>query len=207
MLPNTSRIIHLHDRHTIMWHKENECSWSKRGVYSLVLDEHACNFRLWHEEDRARDEFAADRDIAETKRRIDRLNQRRNDLVEEIDLAILDLLKRRIYEIAPDTEWNSETPGSIVDRLSILSLKIFHMKEQTTVISADESHRRECRRKLAILRGQRKDLGIALELLFRRLERGERQMKIYRQFKMYNDPTLNPVLAGLESPGKKSQPE
>jgi hypothetical protein len=134
--------------------------------------------------------------IASVKHRIDKLNQERNDLIEKLDDALLDMLHQRGVASLAEMPWNSETPGSIIDRLSILSLKVFHMREQTERRDADMAHRDRCADRLRILEQQRADLTRALQILLDDLLAGRKQLKLYRQFKMYNDPSLNPAIYG-----------
>jgi len=160
------------------------------GMLGLATRQHRANFDLWHEEDAARAPDAPDSDIAHVKHEIDRLNQLRNDLVEKIDLALLGEAGIQ-NEGAP---LHSETPGLIVDRLSILSLKIYHTAEEAHRESATEAHRARNLERLHILEQQRNDLAYCLDVLWGQILRGERRFRLYRQMKMYNDPDLNPVL-------------
>ncbi|SEC50910.1 DUF4254 domain-containing protein [Terriglobus roseus] len=155
----------------------------------IAMRLHAANFTLWHLEDEARDPSATDRTIVECKRSIDRTNQQRNNLVESLDETLLQLLQQN--ESAP---LHSETPGQILDRLSILSLKIFHTREESERFTATAAHRQRNLLRLRILIEQRDDLRQALTLLFEEILGGERRFRLYRQMKMYNDPELNPVL-------------
>jgi hypothetical protein len=157
----------------------------------LVLDQHQANFDLWHEEDKARDPAAPDAAIVAVKRSIDRLNQRRNDLLEQIDIQLLEHAQERMN---PDAALHSETPGLIVDRLSILSLKIFHTEEQ--VHRSTQEHRATSQSRLEVLNSQRNDLASCLAVLWNQILAGQRRFKLYRQLKMYNDPAMNPVLYG-----------
>lgn len=151
------------------------------------------NYELWHEEDTARRTDVDDCVIAAVKRRIDVLNQARNDMIERLDEQILAWLNGKIAGVsAADT--NSETPGSVVDRISILSLKIFHMREDTLRGDVSQEHRDRSLQKLAILTEQRTDLFAALQQLISDYLAGRKRMKLYRQFKMYNDPELNPEI-------------
>lgn len=155
----------------------------------LILDQHQANFDLWHCEDQARDPDATDAAIVATKRAIDRLNQRRNDLVEQIDLALLSTAT-----FNPSAPLHSETPGLIIDRLSILSLKLFHTEEQ--LHRSTPEHRALNQGRLHQLNEQRNDLAACLTQLWAEVLSGRRRFKLYRQLKMYNDPALNPVLYG-----------
>lgn len=157
---------------------------------TLLLNHY--NFSLWHQEDLARDPNAQDSTIAAVKRAIDKFNQQRNDTIERIDEWLIEYFSK--VQPTPKARLNSETPGSMIDRLSINALKIFHMEEETRRESALPAHREKCAEKLAILRLQRQDLGMCLQEIFIDLGMGTKYMKVYRQMKMYNDPTLNPVL-------------
>lgn len=170
-----------------------------------IGSEHLVNIRLWHEEDEARRADVSDREIAGTKRRIDALNQRRNDLIEQIDDALLAVLggQGSMQEEAP---LHSETPGAIVDRLSILALKIYHMAEEARRTDAGTGHCAACRERLSILKLQRADLAGCLVDLLADLKEGRKRFRRYRQFKMYNDPAMNPALrrtasSQVEEPG------
>ena len=163
-----------------------------RGFLGLVEKQHLQNFLLWHEEDIARAPDVDDAEIARVKRSIDRLNQTRNDLIEQLDEAILQELTSSGIKINQASPINSETPGSIIDRCSIMALKIFHMNEQAARNDVDQTHLEEARRKVKILVMQRSDLVKCLFELIADIESGRRQFKLYRQFKMYNDPSLNP---------------
>jgi chromosome segregation ATPase len=160
--------------------------------------QHRRNFDLWHEEDKARDPAATDHQIAVVKRAIDSFNQQRNDLIEKLDDFIYATLQRQKIAPAPDAPWNSETPGSIIDKLSIMSLKVFHMREQTERLDAAPEHIQKCRTRLATLTQQRDDLTTALQTLLNDLFSATKQMKLYRQFKMYNDPDSNPKIYGAK---------
>jgi hypothetical protein len=117
-----------HERATIAWHEGNEVHAGDDGLHELVLQQHACNFNLWHEEDKARDPSASSEAIELIKRRIDTFNQKRNDLIESIDEALHGRLCELGIRPLPQAAWNSETPGSIIDRLSIIALKIYHLR-------------------------------------------------------------------------------
>ena len=157
---------------------------------TLTLAQHRANFDLWHREDTARDPEATDSQIASIKRAIDALNQQRNDLVERIDL----LLVEAAGEQAREAPLHSETPGLMIDRLSILTLKLYHTEQETLRPEALADHRERNRLRLQVLLEQRRDLADALGALWADVLAGRRRFKLYRQMKMYNDPALNPVL-------------
>ena len=167
------------------------------GAWPWIEVNHRCNRLLWDEEDLARRRDVPDAAIAANKRAIDGYNQRRNDAIERIDEALLE----RLAAVVPDAgAWHSsETAGSMVDRLSILALKIFHMRAQATRADASDEHRAMCTGKLSRLALQRSDLARCLDTLLDRAAEGRAYWRVYRQFKMYNDATLNPYLYG----GKK----
>jgi len=164
----------------------------------LVARQHRANFDLWHIEDEARAPGASDADLAAVKRRIDRTNQLRNDLVEELDRNLLDWLKA-LKLPDPDASLHSETPGLIIDRLSILSLKIYHTREEAERAHAPMGHAERNLERLAILEKQRRDLAGCLDLLWREIQSGTRRFELYRQLKMYNDPSLNPAIYGKDA--------
>lgn len=146
----------------------------------------------WHLEDIIRDPQIDPAAALQLKRRIDRSNQVRTDMVEYIDSWFLD--KYREVKPACDARLNTETPAWAIDRLSILSLKIYHMRAETERTDVDEEHRAKCRTKLDVLLTQQVDLSQAIEELIEDIEAGRKYMKVYKQMKMYNDPALNPVL-------------
>ena len=146
----------------------------------------------WHLEDLIRDPHINPLDALSLKRRIDRSNQDRTDLVEQIDSYFLHQYSD--VNVQPDARINTESPAWASDRLSILALKIYHMKEQVERVDADEAHRERCRSKLAVLLEQQRDLSTAIDQLLDDIASGRKYMKTYRQMKMYNDPSTNPVL-------------
>ncbi len=162
------------------------------------MEQHLANFELWHAEDEARTPEASDHDIARVKRFIDRANQRRNDLAEQCDRMLLDFLRGQNLP-APGADLNSESPGLILDRLSILALKLFHTREEIDRPGAPPGHAERNRERLSILLEQRDDLAASLEQLWRQVLHGRRSFKLYRQLKMYNDPALNPAVYGSKS--------
>lgn len=190
----SSYIADLHKKMVQKWHESEELEHSYTDIFEIICEQHKRNYHLWHEEDKARDQKALDSDIARVKRNIDKFNQQRNDLIEKIDDCIISILESKKIKLQPDAKINSETPGSIIDRLSILSLRIYHMEEQACRKDTDQDHRRATGRKLEILKEQLKDLLTSLDELIDDIFSGKKRMKVYRQFKMYNDPKLNPYL-------------
>ncbi|MBK6960429.1 MAG: DUF4254 domain-containing protein [Gammaproteobacteria bacterium] len=161
-------------------------------LWKAIEDNHHCNIALWDEEDQARRRDVPDSAIANSKRLIDGYNQRRNDAIERIDELVLIALPS-----LPDTaQLHSETIGALIDRLSILSLKLFHMDWQTRRGDVDADHRGISSTRLARLREQHADLAWCLDELVRGCLAGALRFKVYRQFKMYNDPKFNPWLTG-----------
>ena len=186
--PLASAITHRHAKWTADWH-ENLAPENLDLPWSVVEQNHRMNFELWHEEDMARrDDLGAER-IRQAKRAIDGFNQRRNDAIERLDVWFLSQINMRM-----DSPLHSETPGMMIDRLSILALKLYHMRLEATRESATEEHRRKCSEKAVVLEEQLSDLAGCLQELLNQLQSGTRRFKIYRQFKMYNDATLNPQL-------------
>jgi len=161
-------------------------------VLALAAAERDCNHRLWHLEDEARRAGAGAAHVAAVKRAIDRWNQRRSDLIERIDEALLAQLP------PPDAaraEQHSETAGMMIDRLAILGLKIFHLST-LEARKREAKIDRECADKVCVLERQREDLARCFARLIEDAKAGRRYFKLYRQFKAYNDPRLNPALRG-----------
>ncbi|QQQ26625.1 DUF4254 domain-containing protein [Chryseobacterium indoltheticum] len=146
----------------------------------------------WHLEDIIRDENIDPTDALQLKRTIDSSNQKRTDLVEYIDSWFLDKYKN----ITPksNAKINTETPAWAVDRLSILALKVYHMSLEANRESASEEHRQNCQAKLDVLLTQKEDLSTSITQLLTDIENGDVKMKVYKQMKMYNDESLNPIL-------------
>ena len=206
---SADRIVELHDRQTQMWHNDQYLPASdpvpespldddsalepNHRWLSTVRRQHRANFDLWHIEDEARSPGATDADLADVKRRIDCTNQLRNDLAEELDRILLEWLEPRDLpnQKAP---LNSESPGLIIDRLSILALKVYHTGEEARRADAPLGHTERNGERLAILEVQRADLARCLDDLWRETLGGTRRFKLYRQMKMYNDPDLNPAV-------------
>lgn len=146
----------------------------------------------WHFEDIIRDPHIDPTEALALKRRIDRSNQDRTDLVEQIDSHFRQ--KYAEVKVLPGARINTESPAWAIDRLSILALKIYHMREQAERQDASKEHRDTCMAKLNVLLEQQKDLGTAIDQLLEDIQEGRKYMKVYRQMKMYNDPSTNPVL-------------
>jgi len=151
----------------------------------------------WHLEDIIRDPQIDPVEALALKRRIDKSNQDRTDLVELIDSYFLDKYKN--VNILADARINTESPAWAIDRLSILALKIYHMQQETERKDVDKEHHEQVTKKFNVLLAQREDLSTAIEELLEDIESGKKYMKVYKQMKMYNDPALNPVLYGKES--------
>jgi hypothetical protein len=194
-------IIDLHAATVALWHTQ-EIANPYTGFLHEVCAQHAFNYQLWHEEDIARSPNVGDERIAAVKRAIDGFNQKRNDGIERLDECLVHELAER--KIAPVTgaRQNTETPGSTIDRLSILSLRRYHMQEQADRTDASEEHRAKVRTRLEILAEQHHDLSTALQELLDDIFAGRKRLKVYFQFKMYNDPSMNPYLYQQGQGGK-----
>jgi hypothetical protein len=188
-----AHIFELYDRWTAHWHTERYTPVAG-GPFDMALEGlHRANFELWHEEDKARDPAAGDAAIAAAKRTIDTINQLRNDRMEGCDVSLLKELSSAGLP-NPQAELHSETPGLMLDRLSILSLKRYHTIEEIERDPAPRGHRERNLQRLAILETQRNNLAGCIDRLWQRILRGESRFQVYRQLKMYNDPDLNPAL-------------
>lgn len=161
---------------------------------SILYSKNQIDTIQWHVEDEIRRLDIPDSEIANLKRKIDALNQERTNLVEVLDDFFFNKYKDNTLD--SNSKMNSETPAWLIDRMSILELKIYHMQEQTERNDVDDTHREQCKEKLHILLEQRKDLSNCLLELLNDLETGKKYMKVYRQMKMYNDKNLNPSLYG-----------
>jgi hypothetical protein len=195
-------ILYLHDTFTKWWHAHPEPApraWhdthGRVHWHSRIELHHRANFELWHIEDEARRSGATDAEMADAKRRIDQTNQRRNDLAERLDEALLEHLAPLSLP-NPDAPLHSESPGLIIDRLSILALKIYHTREEIRRPEAPPGHAERNAARLLILEEQLADLAGCLDALWDDTIAGMKRFKIYRQLKMYNDPALNPAIYG-----------
>ncbi len=188
-LPASAEIVRFHDEALAAAQGPGRFT---AGVWAAIEANHWHNGQLWEQEDLARRKHAPDSEIAGNKRAIDQHNQKRNDAIERIDEHLLESFSN--VAPRPSARLNSETAGAMIDRLSILALKIKAMRAQTERTDVDVAHIAACRAKLERLMEQRKDLAGCLDRLLAECARGESYFKVYRQFKMYNDPSLNPAV-------------
>lgn len=196
----SAAIVAFHDRHIADRDGAGKAhDAASDGAWKWIAVDHQCNVSLWDEEDQARRTDVGTDAIAANKRAIDRFNQQRNDAIEKVDEALL----ARIADVAVvrDAWHNSETAGAMIDRLSILALKIFHMRAQTLRTDVDAAHVSQCAEKLQRLETQRRDLGRCLDTLLALAAEGRAFWRVYRQFKMYNSPDTNPYLYGKKATG------
>lgn len=189
-LINASEIVALQQNRIAIW-KEEGFFLSQEGFLRLVEENHALNLQLWHAEDRARREDMGHHFVYQAKREIDHCNQQRNNRVQDIDECLITTLNPASSAQCPV---NSETPGMIIDRLSILALKQYHMLLQTQRNEVDEAHRRTCLQKSKQLELQQTQLAHCLDQLLIEIKNKTRTFSMYYQYKMYNDPALNPEL-------------
>jgi hypothetical protein len=204
-LPTAALVTQLHDRLLAdpAWPKAQPAPRDD-GLWHWVQTNHRFNCQLWAEEDLARRTTVSDAEIAANKRAIDGYNQARNDATERVDellltaLGLVDAASARTdaprSTVGAGARLNSETAGSIMDRMSIMALKINAMRAQTERRDVDDAHRESSRGKLDRLLAQRSDLGVCLDELLADAKAGRAYFKVYRQFKMYNDPRFNPAL-------------
>lgn len=190
---NIPEVTDLHRAMVTRWH-EQDVDNPYDGFMALVCEQFSFNFLLWHEEDIARSPDVGDTRIAEVKRKIDGHNQNRNDWIEKIDDWLTEQLDMHGLVPEKNAPMNTETPGSVIDRLSIMALRIYHMEEQRDRDDASEEHRDKVEQKLAVCMMQLDELAAALEHLLANIQDGKVRHRTYRQFKMYNDPTMNPYL-------------
>jgi hypothetical protein len=192
MLPDPHELVRqitgLHRDCVACWHLRDPEN-SHDGLLATICQQHQFNFLLWHEEDIARSPDVSDARIAAVKRSIDRFNQQRNDWIEKIDEALIQLVSAAGISARANARLNTETPGSAVDRLSVMSLRLYHFDEQLNRPDADEAHRLTVREKLNRCRLQHADLSHSLAELLDDVWSGRRTLKVYRQMKMYNDPS------------------
>ena len=176
-----------------VYHDEPACTADVPGIRELIGRQHWANFQLWHVEDTARRKDVDAKVIADCKYKIDKLNQLRNDLIERVDECLIAMATPFLPADAAE-RYNTETVGAALDRLSIQALKIYHMKEQCSRKDVDDAHKQQCETKVVTLQGQHEDLERAILELLDEYAAGTKKPKVYFQFKMYNDPSLNPEL-------------
>jgi cell division protein FtsB len=200
-----SELIELQTQTVEQWHQQpvdNPYS----GIHNTVCQQHSFNYLLWHEEDIARSRDVTDEEIARVKRSIDSYNQQRNDWIEKVDDEVTSMVESSGIDVPDDAPMNTETPGCTIDRLSILALRIYHLKEQLERTDATQDHRESVEHKIAVCLLQQNDLKTSLSQLLEDIFSGRKRHRTYRQFKMYNDPTLNPYLYKSKSTGAKTAP-
>lgn len=194
----SEKAISIFEQATADYHLANDVNtlitnpYSEGTIESFLYEKNWIDVVQWHLEDIIRDPNIDPVEALKIKRTIDKSNQLRTDLVEDIDSYFLYLYK----DVTPSqtATINTESPAWALDRLSILIIKIYHMKEEATRSNASEEHKESCGNKLNVLLEQRADLSRAIDELLDELKAGEKVMKVYKQMKMYNDPALNPVL-------------
>lgn len=190
---NVDEILQLHESTVALWHQQPIAN-TFQGVMELVCKQHTFNYELWHQEDIARSNDVTDEQIATVKRAIDKLNQARNDHIEKLDDWLTQELGKAGVAPTPGAKLNTETPGSAVDRLSIMALRLYHYEEQLQREDVDSDHVAKVRERIELCREQRNDLAQSLRELLAEISAGTKLHKTYRQMKMYNDPSLNPYL-------------
>lgn len=187
---DVKKIIALQSHDIKTWRQEG-IAIKETGLYALVEENLSNNYQLWYEEDKARRDDKGFEFVYKAKRNIDGFNQQRNNFMEKIDEWVVKDLEPIQDGSVP---FNSETPGMMIDRLAILALKEYNMLIQAERQDVTEAHRNECTEKLARIKLQRDDLATCLDNFLKEIEAGTRSFRVYYQFKMYNDPKLNPEL-------------
>ncbi len=178
-------------RDCIVHWKKTGIAFQQKDFLKIAEENHAFNYQLWNAEDRARRDDLGFEFVYKAKREIDHCNQQRNNRMEAMDEWLFNQLKPASVTSCPV---HSETPGMMIDRLSILALKAYHMALQLERLDVDESHTQNCLSKLTTIEAQQKQLQDCLHQLLQEVDNKTRTFRIYHQFKMYNDPTLNPEL-------------
>ncbi|MEI7904018.1 MAG: DUF4254 domain-containing protein [Candidatus Firestonebacteria bacterium] len=201
-MPKAAKLFAIFKKELEAWHRLEKkiknmeqavvlLNREKKAPESLVGGLFALNCYLWHEEDKARSPVISDRAIAAVKRNIDKTNQARNNKIEEIDRFLLGLLESGGVKQGKRATTNSETPGAIIDRLSILGLKLWHTAEEFLRKDASVEHLMKCAKRFEVMTAQKQDLSGCYEILVKDLFAGRKRLKMYYQFKMYNDPSTN----------------
>ena len=195
---DVEKIVELQTETVSRWHQQ-PLDNPYEAIMATICRQHSFNYQLWHEEDIARSRDVTDAEIARVKRSIDSFNQQRNDWIEKVDDELTELVESQNVMIAEDAQMNTETPGSTIDRLSIMALRIYHLREQLDRDDVSQDHLDSVQQKIAICLLQQEDLKNALGQLLEDIFAGRKRHRTYRQFKMYNDPTLNPYLYKAKS--------
>jgi hypothetical protein len=194
-LPSTEEIVNVMIRSVKDWHKsltEHNNPYPENSFEYTIYKKNQIDTIQWHVEDEIRRPDLPDNELVKFKRQIDALNQKRTDTVEFLDDMFYNLFK--VVPKVNGARMNSETPAWLLDRMSILELKIYHMEEQTLRTDANSDHIQKCKSKFEILLEQREDLKKCYSEMISDLQQGKKYMKVYRQMKMYNDSNLNPSL-------------
>lgn len=191
---NVPDILNLHRESIVNW-KQSGVSFAHQEFLALVEKNHQYNYQLWHAEDKARRDDKGAEFVRDAKRQIDRFNQARNDAMEAIDEYLFRYLKPASHTTCPV---HSETPGMMIDRLSILALKHYHMGLQTKRDDVDASHKMACAEKVMVIAQQLEGLAGCLSNLLQEVAERSRTFRLYRQMKMYNSAVLNPELAAAQ---------
>lgn len=194
------QVTELHRSAVERWHAQPVDN-PYTGLLAVACQQHQYNFLLWHEEDLARSPSATDAEMARVKRAIDRLNQQRNDFIERIDETLVGMLSAAGVLPMADARMNTETPGSAIDRLSIMSLRIYHLREELQRKDVGPDHHSRAAERLKRCVVQQGDLSASLAELLADISAGRKLLRVYRQMKMYNDPTLNPAVYGAKRAG------
>ncbi|TGK13814.1 DUF4254 domain-containing protein [Leptospira fletcheri] len=192
---DSASVVSIFQKSVQDWHANESLSvnpYPASDLEHLLYKKNQIDTVQWHVEDEIRRPDLPDSKLVQFKRQIDSLNQERTDLVESIDDRISALFQE--IPLKPGARMNSETPAWLIDRMSILELKIYHMEEQTRRNDVSSEHLQKCKAKLDVLLEQRKDLSLCLDQILEDLKKGEKFYKVYRQMKMYNDQNLNPSL-------------
>lgn len=184
-------ILSFQDESISTWYGAG-VSVQENGFLALVAENHAYNFRLWLAEDRARRDDKGFEFVYNAKREIDHCNQQRNNKMEEMDTW----LYQQLNPATDGCQVNSETPGMMIDRLSIMALKLYHMRIQASRSEVDAEHRNSCEKKVQVITLQKQQLAQCLSELLHEVTAKTRTFRVYHQFKMYNDPKMNPELYG-----------
>ncbi len=193
MFVDVDAILRMQAAAVVRWHRQ-ELDNPYSGFLQVACHQCSLNYQLWHQEDIARSPDVTDAEIAQVKRNIDSLNQQRNDHIERLDDWITAALEQQQVVVAATAPQNTETPGSAIDRLAILALRIYHLEEQLERSDVDATHLQSVTAKRLRCLEQRADLARSLGELLEDIFAGKKRHKAYCQFKMYNDPTLNPYL-------------